>query len=225
MIACPWSDWQPATIKFCENLLCSWITQPANTWSNLAYILVGILTYRLAERQGHSQLNYIGVMAVLVGLGSFFFHASSTFAGEVADVGAMFLFANYVLICNWRRWRGVDWERMNRWYTGLMAISMLLLLTLRWVGILLFALLITVAGLIEIRLYWRDRGQVDYRPLAKLCGLFAAAFLLWSLDRRGILCDPDNHILQGHAAWHIINSFCFYQLYRFYAPQVAARRL
>ena len=39
---CPWSGFAPPDLKHCETNLAAWITTPANTWSNLAYIAVGV---------------------------------------------------------------------------------------------------------------------------------------------------------------------------------------
>ena len=44
MAMCPWSDYAPATIAFCERRLCAWIVEPSNAWSNVAYVLVGLLS-------------------------------------------------------------------------------------------------------------------------------------------------------------------------------------
>lgn len=37
------------------------------------------------------------------------------------------------------------------------------------------------------------------------------------LDRLKILCDPTNHILTGHAVWHILNAGAVFFIYRFYS--------
>ncbi len=222
---CPWSGWRPATIHFCERELCSWITQPANTWSNLAYIVVGSLIIHLAVKEQAFRLIWIGIIGILVGIGSFFFHASSSFAGEVVDVGAMFLFANFALIVNLRRWKGLDWKLLIYLFALMMATSLTLLITIGWVGILVFTLQVVAAGLVEIAVYRRDRKQYSYKWLALLSAFFTAALTIWALDRRGIVCDPDNHILQGHAAWHLLNSLCFYCLYQFYKPWLKNGRL
>ena len=38
---CPWSNWAPATISFCEERLCAWVVEPSNAWSNLAFVAGG----------------------------------------------------------------------------------------------------------------------------------------------------------------------------------------
>jgi dihydroceramidase len=62
----------------------------------------------------------------------------------------------------------------------------------RWLfGALLAVLLVT-----ELRIA-RPR-----RHLVLAAGLFALAFLAWTLDATGAWCDPTSP-LQGHALWHL----------------------
>src|SRR4051812_39077167 len=61
---CPWSELShlaPPNLKWCEAQVCGWIVEPANTWSNLAYGLLGAALLvarrdRLARTFGQAQL-------------------------------------------------------------------------------------------------------------------------------------------------------------------------
>jgi hypothetical protein len=50
---------------------------------------------------------------------------------------------------------------------------------------------------------------------------------IWLLDIHGPLCDPDNHLVTGHAVWHVLTAlavlcfFCFHERLR--AAHVVAR--
>ncbi len=46
---CPWSGWTLPNLKWCEDNVCAWVTAPANTWSNLAYIFFSLLMWRRAS--------------------------------------------------------------------------------------------------------------------------------------------------------------------------------
>src|SRR5690606_5856714 len=100
---CPWSRFDPGTIAFCERRLCAWIVEPSNTWSNLAYIAVGLYLLWICRDRRHEALSAVGVTAVLVGIGSFAFHATGTFIGEVLDVSAMYLISGLFITFNTRR--------------------------------------------------------------------------------------------------------------------------
>jgi hypothetical protein len=40
---------------------------------------------------------------------------------------------------------------------------------------------------------------------------------LWAADQRGWLCFPDNHLLSGHGAWHLLDALMFWSSFRYYA--------
>jgi len=220
---CPWSDFEQAALHFCERELCGWITQPANTWSNLAYMLVGAWLIRLAIREGHRSLAAIGVIEVLIGIGSFFFHMSSTHLGEVVDVGAMYMLSCYALVTNLDRYR----SRVGRPLSARFNIGLYLSLVLSSitaisllkgeVGVWLFAAQAVVAGHLETRMYRKLGPEKSYRAVLQLLGTFGVAWAFWWADILGLMCDPDNHWFQGHAVWHVVNSLVFYFLYRFYS--------
>ena len=226
---CPWGEFETAAMHFCEQELCGWITQPANTWSNLAYILVGIWLIRLALREGHRALAVIGGIEVVIGLGSFFFHMSSTHVGEVVDVGAMYLLVDYVLVINLARYRRRLGRPLSQGFcAGLFlflvggSISVVALFRGE-AGIWLFAIQAVIAGHLETMLYRKHGGEEDYTPLRRLLFCFAVAWTFWWLDLLGVVCDPNNHFFQGHAVWHVVNSAVFYFLYRFYAQCAEAQ--
>ena len=81
---CPWDNWDPGTVQFCEERLCAWIAEPSNAWSSLAYVIIGLITL-WAWRKGPSIGIAVSVANIMIGIGSFFFHASGMFAGEVVD--------------------------------------------------------------------------------------------------------------------------------------------
>ncbi len=221
--SCPWDDLAPSALHFCERELCGWITQPANTWSNLAYIVVGVWLVRLALREDQRGLAAIGVIEIIIGLGSFFFHMSSTHLGEVVDVGAMYMLSGFALVTNLSRYRSRTGRPLSGsfcvgLYVVLVVVSITAIAVFKGeVGVWLFAIQAVVAGHLEMRMYRRLGPEPSYRAVQKLLLVFGLAWAFWWVDILGVFCDPDNHWLQGHAAWHVLNSAVFYFLYRFYA--------
>ena len=220
---CPWDGFSPAALHFCEAELCAWIEQPTNTWSNVAYILIGAWLIRKATSAGRSDLAIIGVIEILIGIGSFFFHMSSTHIGEVVDVGCMFLLVGYVLVVNMHRFlvktrgEGLTFKKQLVVFGGLVTTSVGVLIWFKGdVGVVLFAIQAVVAGHLEMRIRRTNPDGISYRPLAHLVLAFAVAWAVWWVDILGIKCDPTNHIIQGHAVWHVINAFVFVFLYQFY---------
>jgi hypothetical protein len=217
--SCPWSGWDPAVLSFCERNVCAWIKQPANTWSNLAYIAVGIWVLRLAWR--HATLRWFGILGVLVGLTSFFYHASATWFGEILDIGSMVLLSNLVLTLNLRRSGRIS-RHWLAFYLLMNVLSLALLVAFKGLGIWVFTAEIFASTFFELGMMLqarRDRTKraPDYRFLWLTLGFLVASWLIWLTDYHRLLCIPDNHLLTGHAIWHMVNSMCFYFLYRFYA--------
>lgn len=217
-LICPWSEFRPTHVAFCEERLCAWIREPANTWSNLAYLVVGVGLVAHALRMRRFSLVSVGVTAVLVAAGSAVFHASATFFGEVLDVFAMMLFALVLLTQNAARLRGWSGTRTNAAFAVGAIASLGLLLGVRDVGIFLFALTVIAAFALEVRLV-RTRGWLPgvHVELVRMVGAFAVAWAVWWLDflRVAPVCVPERHVVTGHAVWHVVNASCFVFLYRF----------
>ncbi len=46
--------------------------------------------------------------------------------------------------------------------------------------------------------------------------IFVPAMTVWCLDSSGVVCNPQNHIFNGHAAWHLLDALSFWFLFRYY---------
>ena len=60
---CPWyelSEIAKPNVKWCEAPVCSWITEPANTWSNLAFIFMGIFIWYIASHKNQKTAKMFG---------------------------------------------------------------------------------------------------------------------------------------------------------------------
>lgn len=223
--SCPWSDWTPQTLDmFCEARLCAVVQAPAETWSNLPYFLVGALILGAAFRPGPSGARgpaALGAIALTVGAGSFFFHASGTFVGEVCDLGAMFFLSTWALLANVERLRGRLAPAVHLGlYWAITAGLVAALVAFHGGGIFLFAAEVTAVVLLELVLFAQHRrGQrppVPYGPLVGVVVCFVAAFAVWILDVTKVWCDPDNHLITGHAVWHVLNAPVFWLLFVFH---------
>jgi len=217
---CPWSTWKPATISFCERELCAWVTQPANTWSNLPFIIVGFYLIWLSRKENQLPLVIVGISEILVGIGSFMFHMSSTYAFHILDVAAMFLISALMLSLNLRRFFKWGTKPLAVFYFGMVLLSTSIMIQWEITGIPIFATQVFVAVALEVLLFLRDQEtekEANFRYLFAFSALFAISFFVWNMDIRGIWCDPDNHWIQGHAVWHLFNAICIYFIYKFHS--------
>ena len=98
---------------FCELMQDGLIREPANTWSNLAYVIVGFgvlwhIGYLGGPRNnpmdGRSQYNILYCYsAVILGIGSFAMHATKTDWGGWLDNTGMVLFVSFPVVYNFTR--------------------------------------------------------------------------------------------------------------------------
>ncbi len=217
-IICAWESGPPATVAFCETRTCDFPSEPANAWSNIAYIIVGLYVLYLAKKEARWNLWPGGATAIGIGIGSFAFHAYPNFYMEYADLVAMFLLSTYLLSVQLYRLLEVNAALAVRIYFAILGASCVALWVHKDIGIAIFAVQLVLATGVEVVLFRRHpKGQPrhQYRDFWTLIVVFLVALLIWVLDLTGVVCDPDNHFLQGHAFWHIINSTCLYWMYRY----------
>ena len=100
-----WAAWRPATCLpnacFCEAIGDGTIRQPINTWSNLAFVWMGIFIAVSATPDRPLRRSYALLLAfacVAIGLGSCFYHASLSFVGQWFDVMSMYLLGVFMVL-------------------------------------------------------------------------------------------------------------------------------
>jgi len=111
----------PPNIDWCEQELCAWVTNPANTWSNLAYFAFGVAMLSLARRHRAAELRLFAPASFVVGVFSLVYHASYTFVFQFFDFVGMFLFCFIVITANAVRLGWIDVSR--RWMFLLLGVA------------------------------------------------------------------------------------------------------
>lgn len=214
---CPWDQFAPATLEFCESLLNGWIRQPANTFSNIGFVIVGVLLWRRTPAI-KAWLRIFAVGSILVGITSAIYHMSMTFVAQFFDVSSMFLTAGMLVILNAMRLKWLPQQHIYKALIAMQVTAMLLEFFLQGkTGEYFFAGQITFIVLSEVLLIRRDRPSLHaYRWWAAAATCWASATLVWVLDIKKVWCDPTNHWFNGHAAWHLLNALVVLTLYHFY---------
>ncbi|MGH0029230.1 MAG: ceramidase domain-containing protein [Myxococcota bacterium] len=216
---CPWSGWTPPNVDWCEQELCAWVTNPANTWSNAAYIVLGLWMWHLGRRSGRPELVLFGPASIAVGLFSGVYHASYTYFLQFFDFVGMFLFCFLIVTVNALRFGWIETRHKVVFHLGGTALLSALVPVVFQTGFpiqaLVFVLILVILGQ-EWALRSRTRGA-DYRLFFAALGLITAAGVCSALDVSRVWCDPTNHWVQGHAAWHLLSAASLLALYHFYA--------
>lgn len=205
----PWAAWARPDIHHCEANLAGWIAAPADTWSNVAYMAVGLWLMRSSVPK-----KTLGIIAVIVGATSFAFHASYTAFGQALDYFGMYVLASWLIA------RGVlraGWSKDEKItcavVVGASCATYVMFARLHWPVQTTMILLVALMVSLEIYLM---RGAPQKSLLAALA-LFAAAYACWHMDHSDRFCRPDDHLFQWHAAWHVLTALAFLPLARFHA--------
>jgi hypothetical protein len=203
------SELRLPNVDWCEMQRCSWVVEPANTWSNLAYLAVGLVLYAAARHSPSPHLRFFAPAAVGVGLASGIYHASYSFALQILDFLGMYVFCYLLLTLNLRR-AGLlgsrDWWRR---FWQLVAATTLLTVLLDFlevpIQLLVFVLVLAIVGS-EVWLRSRDRSA-GFGSFVLAMALIAAAGVFSLLDVTRTWCLPSHAYLQGHAIWHVLSAF------------------
>lgn len=196
------------------------VQQPLNSWSNAAFVFVGLLAIRSRPR---ALAALFASAAVLLGIGSFLFHAAVT--------------------------RETQWLDMVGTYAAVVAVAALGLhkvgvragvaLTLALIVDLLIAVfkwridawlalpVLVLAAAVPMALAVRA-GRGSARAALLPLGLLLIAVVLREADVRRMLCWPDSPWFQGHAVWHVLCAASLGASWLFLArlaPPRAARRV
>jgi len=214
------SDFYYPTINYCEHNITGLIAQPANSWSNLAYVLIGLYLILNIKKSSSKLLYIFPLFPILIGICSFIYHASYSFWGQFLDLTSMFLFSSYLIILNLSRLK----FNLRKLFFIYFLIN---LVSLGWLyfhptmfsfnsGIIIFSLHIFSLFLLEYYIY-KKMHNYSLRPAMRALIIMAVAFMFWIFDLSRLWCHPISfHYINGHALWHIINSFVFIYLYKFY---------
>ena len=216
--------------NFCERAHAGLVTQPANSASNLGFVVAGLLiAWHASSRDavGHVMSTRVATVlacvVVLLGPASAAMHATQSAWGGHLDLLSMYLIAGFAAAWAWTRWTRRGTRAFVTAYVACVLACELVGLWPRpvpvvtYAGNLAFGTLLVTAVVLEVRL-WR-RGETSTRFVHGVVALVSmlVAFGIWLLSTHG-WCDPDS-IWQGHAAWHLLCAVAAYWLYRLYASE------
>lgn len=221
--ACPWSSWDPGTVQFCEERLCAWVVEPSNAWSSIIYLILGGYMLVQALRPVAPRSIAVAAAQIMIGVGSFFFHATGTFWGEFVDQLGLFMLSALILACSASQARHLTARRTVAIYLGLVVASASLLLLVRPIGIPLFAVQLAFGLGWQVRLWSQSTGPIRaaHSQFFFGVGLFLVSFSIWVTDITRLVCNPHNHLVTGHAVWHVLNAICIERLGAFYRRRFA----
>jgi hypothetical protein len=219
---------------FCEAARVWWIRQPANTASNLGFVVAGLAVAWYAGRRGAvggamARLPWLAtayaVVVVLLGPASAAMHATQSALGGRLDMLSMYLIAGFALAYAVTRLVGGGPWVFVGWYAVVLVASELAenlgghVPVVHHAGNLAFAVAIVATVAVELALWRRGDPRQDVGFGLAAVGSLLVAFGIWNLAQNGTaFCHPQS-LLQGHAAWHLLDALAAYLLFRHYAAE------
>ncbi len=227
-----WQGWRAASCVpehcFCEAIRPGVVAQPVNAYSNLAYVLVGLLVIGAAWRAHGAKANLMrqhkaypmlcGIAVVSIGLGSLFYHASLTFVGQWFDLAGMYLFATFIMLYNLSRLRPMSGKVFVLVYVAANLVLGIAQITQPGLRRQMFAGLIALTIALEVLALALKKPAIKIVYFVAALGAFGAAYGIWILDETRQLCAPMSW-LQGHAAWHVLSAIAAWLLYLYYGSE------
>jgi hypothetical protein len=220
---CHWHDlvvtFGPPNVKWCEQTICAWVNEPANAWSNLAYIAVAVAMQVFGPRTPGRVLRFFPIAVYLVGLMSFTYHATNNYLTQLFDFLGMYLFCYLLLMLNARRLGRVTERAFLPALAALVVVTLGLTLVANRLSIPIQALVfLLIVGVIATEaVIRRRRGRVySLRWFYVAVALLVVAATFSVLDVTRTWCDPTNHWIQGHALWHVLTALALGAAFRFH---------
>lgn len=212
--------------NFCEAARDGWVLQPANSFSNLGFVVAGLV---IAWHARQTPLNGLATpyacVVVLLGPASAAMHATQSELGGELDLLSMYLVASFAAAYALMRWYRRD--RVFFWQLFLLFVAACELVGLlgddvpvvEQSGNVAFAALLLTAVVTEVRLWRRGPDRTNLWWGAGALGAILVAFAIWNVTKTH-WCDPHS-LLQGHAAWHLLDAVSAYLLFRLWASERA----
>jgi hypothetical protein len=215
----------PEGNRFCEKFRTGMIKQPSNTWSNLAFVLVGlVILWFVGTANGGGAApadnpmrapslpsTFYGLLVIFLGPASMVFHASmKRWAGWIDNL-SMNLYISFILFYDIARMAGMHVTLFLVIFVVVNAGLAILVWRWRGSGKLVFGIVVACAVITDVvPLLILGVGSVERKAGWLVAGLslFALAFVIWLLSgTRGPLCKGrEQSLLQGHAAWHLLTA-------------------
>ncbi len=196
-------------VKWCEETLCSIIAEPANTWSNLAYLVVAGWLWWFTRKDESRTLRFWAPVAFWVGTTSFIYHATVSFVTQVFDFWGMYFFFGLILLLNLLRLGKLAAEKLfSTLYLSIAGLTVFTVvvakLHLPVQGIVMG--LIVLVFITEVLASRASKTPVAHGFFGVAIVFIVAAAAFSASDASGLRCDPKDHLFPGHAVWHLLGS-------------------
>lgn len=211
---CPWYQAQQAygapNVNWCEETICSVINEPANTWSNLGFVIVAIL---LITKYKETLVKHFGIVVLVMGLFSGVYHATNNYLTQHFDFFGMALMTSFLLAFNLKRLKKYSQHSFYTLFWFFSFMNMVILVILGIINIpIQTLLLINALPIIFLDVFngYQEKSLKKYGFMFLAGVVLIMAQISAQLDLKRIYCHPESLWLHGHVIWHILCAFGMY---------------
>jgi hypothetical protein len=224
---------------FCEAFQRAAIVQPLSSYSNLGYVLVGLgimASTRISLLGDGKRTNLLlrkptyiilyGLVAIFIGLTSFFYHVSLTLVGRWVDYMGMYALVSFGVAYNLTRLGVVRGRMFAFTFIGFnisLAIPMMAVSSLEFKRALLLGMILAIIGLEGIIHLIRRPTRLHVAYFFAALGVLAAATVVNLLDESGQWCSHTS-LWQWHAVWHFLTAVSISLLFLYYRTEDDSER-
>jgi hypothetical protein len=235
-----WRGWLGPDVgrgsNFCEAPSGWAVRQPSNSFSNLGFVVAGLLIAWHAGRPGNvgSSLGRrpylttaMACIIVLLGPASAAMHATQTDLGGHLDMLSMYLVASLAFSYALTRFLRAGTAVLLVTFASVIVTCEIVEAYGPPVPVVMtsanaaFGSLLVVATVLELLIMRRGQTRARRGFAFAAIGTLLVAFAIWNAAN-AFLCAPHSW-LQGHAAWHLLDALAAYLLYRYYASEQLIR--
>lgn len=225
---------------FCEASRPGLIKQPSNTFSNLGFIVAGlVIAWQLSKgqfSQNHNSITqgwfygtFFSCLTILLGPGSMAMHATEAASGGFFDMLSMYLVASFTVAYAVERFFDLRPLHFTAVFSAVLGTCIWAnfqpyQIVFDFFGNTAFAFFIGVTTVVELLNSTLKKMEHERKWGYLSLGTLLVSLLIWNLWKNDSpLCDPQSWF-QGHAIWHLLDALAVYFLFRFYASEHRAVR-
>jgi hypothetical protein len=211
---CPWHEAQLSygtpNVDWCEPTICSYITEPANTWSNIGFLIVALL---ILKKFKHKLIRCFSWIVLTMGLFSSIYHATNNYMSQYLDFIGMSLMTSFLLTFGIIRVTQKSWGEFFSFYWFFVSMNLVLIMFLDIaklpVQLLLMMNAVPIVA-IEVAIVLKTKKIKRELYFALSVCVLILAQIFAQVDLHRIYCEPKNWILHGHVAWHLLCAVAMY---------------
>ncbi len=207
---CPWYEAQQTygapNVNWCEKTQCTYINEPANTYSNLGLIFIALL---LLTKIKNKLVQHFSILVLIMGIASGVYHATNNYFTQFIDIIGMNFVSSFLLTFSLIRVLKKEHLKFYTLYFFITACNTLLLFIMESNGIafqIIFFPQFFLTLILEAIIYFKNRNLKKHTFFLIALSFIAVAQTAAQIDLKKVYCNPGNLILHGHVIWHLLSA-------------------